>query len=190
MKRVLVLVLALMLAVPAPVNAASKKSLAKKTVKHYMKLCKKGELTGTGKNSKFSRLVRKYNKSLKYNIKSVKVSKNKAVVKVRVKYKSLYKAAKVAGYETGLYVFKKALAFEEVSDKQALNYFSKRVKKRVKKYPPKVKTKIIKFKLKYNKATSTWDTYKISDSSVHALLCDLLKGYVSGANQFAKDYNN
>lgn len=202
-KRILtpLLILAICFASVAPsieVEAkASTRAQVEKAVEKFYKYAKQLDLnkmykyvassrSGSSPNSseakqinKLADVIKKQNKKkFSYKIVSTKFSGNKksAIVKVRVKYRSLYKA----GYYGMIKTIYKLLEYElshngsDPSTSKILEWFVKYVKQGAKKYPAKKVTKTVTVRTK--KYSSGWKIVNVTDEMSNTYTCDILKG--------------
>lgn len=98
----LILLFLLIFTVPAPANAASQKAQVRKTVNTFFRYAKKMKVKKMEKcfvkqgqkifsdPKKFYRMIRPYTKKMTWKIKKIRVKGNRAAVKIKVNFQSLY----------------------------------------------------------------------------------------------------
>lgn len=192
--KLIALTLAIMLLLPCNVFATSTKSKAQKPVKNFYKYAKtlnwkkmntcvnkKLDVDTSDKSfNELCRIIKSQNKKLlKISIKSTKLAKNKksATIKVKVQYRSLYKASYYASLDMYSDVFDYAINNsddEDIPDEFVVESLVKNLKKRMKKYPAKKTSKTVT--IKTQKYKNGWKIKSISDSVADTYLCDIVKG--------------
>lgn len=135
--------------------------------------------------NKLGKIIKKQNKKrFSYKIVSTKLSgdKKSATVKVKVKYRSLYRAGYYGMANTTLRLYQYYFSHNnEPSDSKMLEWLVKYVNQGVKKYSAKKVTKTITVHTK--KYGSGWKIVSVTDEMSNTCTCDILKSF----DDFAKE---
>ena len=194
--------------ISVPVNAASVKAQAEKPVKMFYKYAKVLNKTKMWKYAnpnkdssdsssvsdksfnKVASIIKKENrKCLKIKIIKTTISKNNksAKIKVRVKYRSLYKASYNSVMDTFAYAIKYYMAHGKVpSDKKSEDLIVKSYIKNVKKKPSKLKTRTITITTK--KYKNGWRIVKITNPLADTYSCDFVSGMNDASNKIDSEF--
>ena len=197
-------VVALMLAAFVNVNASVKTDV-QRPVKQFFKYAKTADedkmsryvyedlkdetvddaVTKSQKKQLFGMIKAENKKKFSYKITKTTIAKDKksATVKVKVTYRSLYKA----GYQGMNKVFSRMISYietysKEPSDSKVGSWLVKELKAAAKKYPAKVQTKTLSVKVK--KYKSGWKIVKVTDPMMNAYSCDIIKGMEKSIDSF------
>ena len=198
--RTLLILMITLLAVTCPVSAASQRTAVKKVTTNYLKAVKtlndkkmakysSGEEAADAslKQSTLFKTIRRYNKRyFSYKIKAVTISgdQTRASVKVSLKYKSLYKPVYKSILQTMQKAVKLAQKNKEMSERQIFNDIGRRMKKNIKKYPPKTKTARITLNL--IKTDAGWKIDNTNIKNPDPFVCDMMKGIKKAEKAFEK----
>lgn len=198
LKSILAIMLCLAVAFPATTTdaATSVKTQAQQPVKQFFKYAKTLNLTQMGKyvaikdkdtggdsvsdsqtKQLYDIIKKQHKKKFSYTITGTTLSKDKktATIKVKVTYRSLYKAGYYGAYKT----CEKSLDYildknKSPSDSKVYGWLIKYLKKGVDKYSAKLTTKTLTIKTKQYK--SGWKIIKNTDELQNVYSCDILKG--------------